>query len=130
MMRSAAQLMLFYGLYILGFFRRFTERTALVPSGTIWLPLSALVLGSAGIVLGWTRLAPDVPWLRARLSWGLRAKGVAWHLPPPVLMSDEKDAIRGLARRVQRLEAIVRALASPERPRDLPRVPAPGRAQR
>jgi len=39
-----------------------------VSTGSIALPLGALVLGSAGVVLGWTRLAPLVPWLRARVS--------------------------------------------------------------
>jgi len=67
-MRSAAQLMLFYGVYMLGFFRRFSEGEAAVSTGSIALPLGALVLGSAGVVLGWTRLAPLVPWLRARVS--------------------------------------------------------------
>jgi uncharacterized membrane protein len=67
-MRSAAQLMLFYGVYMLGFFRRFSESEAVVSTGSIALPLGALVLGSAGVVLGWTRLAPEVPWLRTRVS--------------------------------------------------------------
>jgi uncharacterized membrane protein len=67
-MRSAAQLMLFYGVYMLGFFRRFSESEAVVSTGSIALPLGALVLGSAGVALGWTRLAPEVPWLRTRVS--------------------------------------------------------------
>ena len=67
-MRSAAQLMLFYGVYMLGFFRRFSERTDSISTGSLALPLGALVLGTAGVVLGWSRLAPEVPWLRARLS--------------------------------------------------------------
>src|SRR2546429_6869712 len=67
-MRGAAQLMLFYGVYVLGFFRRFAERADTVATGSLVLPLGALVLGSAGVVLGWNRLAPEVPWLRARLS--------------------------------------------------------------
>src|SRR5207247_897304 len=67
-MRGAAQLMLFYGVYVLGFFRRFSERAETVSTGSLALPLGALVLGSAGVALGWNRLAPEVPWLRARLS--------------------------------------------------------------
>ncbi len=67
-MRGAAQLILFYGVYVLGFFRRFAERADTVATGSLVLPLGALVLGSAGVVLGWNRLAPEVPWLRARLS--------------------------------------------------------------
>ena len=67
-LRGAAQLMLFYGVYMLGFFRRFSERAETVSTGSLALPLGALVLGSAGVVLGWNRLAPEVPWLRARLS--------------------------------------------------------------
>ena len=68
-MRSAAQLMLFCGVYMLGFFRRFApDRMAAVSEGSMALPLGALALGSVGIVLGWTRLAPEVPWLRARLT--------------------------------------------------------------
>src|SRR6266571_422126 len=63
-----AQLMLFYGVYVLGFFRRFSERAETVSTGSLALPLGALVLGSAGVALGWNRLAPEVPWLRARLS--------------------------------------------------------------
>src|SRR2546430_3788371 len=60
-MRGAAQLMLFYGVYVLGFFRRFAERADTVATGSLVLPLGALVLGSAGVVLGWNRLAPEVP---------------------------------------------------------------------
>src|SRR2546430_6000229 len=60
-MRGAAQLMLFYGVYLLGFFRRFAERADTVATGSLVLPLGALVLGSAGVVLGWNRLAPEVP---------------------------------------------------------------------
>jgi len=67
-MRGAAQLMLFYGVYVLGFFRRFSERAETVSTGSLALPLGALVLGSAGVALGWNRLAPEVPWLRARLT--------------------------------------------------------------
>lgn len=68
-MRSAAQLMLFYGVYMLGFFRRFSpDRVEAASTGAIALPLGVLALGAAGIVLGWTRLAPEVPWLRARLT--------------------------------------------------------------
>src|SRR5437773_6271525 len=58
-MRGAAQLMLFYGVYVLGFFRRFAERADTVATGSLVLPLGALVLGSAGVVLGWNRLAPE-----------------------------------------------------------------------
>jgi len=67
-MRGAAQLMLFYGVYMLGFLRRFSERTESISTGSLALPLGALVLGTAGVVLGWNRLAPEVPWLRGRLS--------------------------------------------------------------
>lgn len=67
-MRTAAQLMLFYGVYMLGFFRRFSEPMSVVTTGSLVLPLGALVLGAAGIVVGWARLAPEVSWLRARLS--------------------------------------------------------------
>ncbi|HKW42366.1 MAG TPA: DUF2157 domain-containing protein [Gemmatimonadales bacterium] len=67
-MRAGAQLMLFYGVYMLGFFRRFSEPMSVVSTGSLALPLGTLVLGVAGVALGWTRLAPEVPWLRARLS--------------------------------------------------------------
>lgn len=67
-MRSAAQLMLFYGVYMLGFFRRFSETVDLVSTGSIALPIATLTLGAMGVGLGWRRLAPEVPWLRARLS--------------------------------------------------------------
>jgi uncharacterized membrane protein len=66
-MRSSAQLMLFYGVYMLGFFRRFSEDMSVVSTGSLALPLGALALGVAGLGLGWTLLAPEVPWLRARL---------------------------------------------------------------
>jgi uncharacterized membrane protein len=66
--RSAAQVMLFCGLYMLGFFRRFSEGGSVHSIGSIALPAGALALGAVGIVLSWNRLAPETPWLRGRLS--------------------------------------------------------------
>src|SRR5207247_220422 len=40
-MRGAAQLMLFYGVYLLGFFRRFAERADTVATGSLVLHLGA-----------------------------------------------------------------------------------------
>jgi uncharacterized membrane protein len=67
-MRGAGQLMLFYGVYMLGFFRRFRIGSASADSlAEIALPAGALMLGVAGIVVGWSRLAPEAAWLRPRL---------------------------------------------------------------
>jgi len=66
-LRDAARLMLFYGIYALGFFNRFSEQTHVASPGSLALPLGALALGAAGIVVGWNRLASETPWLRGRL---------------------------------------------------------------
>jgi uncharacterized membrane protein len=66
-LRDAARLMLFYGIYALGFFNRFSEQTPVASPESLALPLGALALGAAGIVVGWNRLASDTPWLRGRL---------------------------------------------------------------
>ena len=66
-MRGAGQLMLFYGVYMLGFFRRISTRSSLDSLGEIALPAGALLLGVTGILVGWNRLAPEAAWLRPRL---------------------------------------------------------------
>lgn len=66
-MRGAGQLMLFYGVYMLGFFRRFSTRSSLDSLSEIALPAGALLLGVIGILVGWNRLAPEAAWLRPRL---------------------------------------------------------------
>jgi hypothetical protein len=66
-LRDSARLMLFYGIYALGFFNRFSELPHSTSPGSLALPLGALALGVAGIVVGWNRLASETPWLRGRL---------------------------------------------------------------
>jgi len=66
-MRGAGQLMLFYGVYLLGFFRRFSRSGSTDSLGEIALPAAALMLGVSGILVGWNRLAPEAAWLRPRL---------------------------------------------------------------
>lgn len=74
-MRALGALLLFYGVYMLGFYRYFTSPAVVIASagelGTIsvparpWLlPLTALLLGGFGLGAGWTRLAPESERLR------------------------------------------------------------------
>jgi hypothetical protein len=62
--RASGVLLLFYGAYFLGFYRHFSESGR---DGTAVLPVVALLLGAAGLGVGWSHLVPESGWLRNRL---------------------------------------------------------------
>ncbi|HEX5051884.1 MAG TPA: DUF2157 domain-containing protein [Planctomycetota bacterium] len=64
LMRGLGALLLFGSLYLLTFFRHFSE---LEQGGSAVLPVGFLVLGAAGLATGGRRLAPESIWFRNRL---------------------------------------------------------------
>jgi len=64
MFRVVGGVLLFACLYILTFYRHFSD---LEESGSAILPLSAFALGGVGLVLGRKSLAPESEWYRNRL---------------------------------------------------------------
>ncbi len=67
-MRAAGIGLLFYGVYTLGFYRYFSRFSAEASIGSLILPTTALLLGAAGLAVGWNRMAPESPWLRKRVG--------------------------------------------------------------
>lgn len=64
LMRGVGALLLFASLYLLTFFRHFSDLDA---DGSPVLPAGFLVLGAAGLAVGARRLAPESAWFRNRL---------------------------------------------------------------
>lgn len=62
--RATGALLLFGSLYVLTFFRHFSD---LEQDGSAALPLAALILGAIGLASGGRGLVPGMPWLRNRL---------------------------------------------------------------
>lgn len=67
-MRSLGVLLLFYSVYVLGFYRHFAALPADASLHSWILPSVVLSLGAIGLAVGWTRLVPESPWLRHRLA--------------------------------------------------------------
>jgi uncharacterized membrane protein len=69
-MRRCGALMLFYTVYLLGFYRYFDHSRGWYGEsheGAALLPLASLGLGAIGLVVGGRGLSPGSPWLRNRL---------------------------------------------------------------
>jgi hypothetical protein len=69
-LRGCGALLLFYSIYLLGFYRYFgpSDRWSGHSEAGSWvLPLSALGLGAIGLLLGGRFLSPESAWLRNRL---------------------------------------------------------------
>jgi hypothetical protein len=64
--RGWGTLLLFYGLYCLGFYRHFSE--SYHEARSIALPCAFLGLGAVGMAVGWRGLSPESAWLRNRLG--------------------------------------------------------------
>jgi uncharacterized membrane protein len=67
-MRVAGAGMLFYAIYMLGFYRYFSHAPAREGVVAWILPSMALVIGALGAWMGWKRLALESAWLRDRLN--------------------------------------------------------------
>ncbi len=66
-MRAAGAGLLFYSIYMLGFYRYFSHAPR--PGVAVWvLPSMALLVGGLGAWVGWKRLAVESTWLRDRLN--------------------------------------------------------------
>lgn len=69
-MRACGALMLFYSVYLLGFYRYFSRSNGWFGQGiegSPVLPLAALGLGAIGLVVGGRHLSSESAWLRNRL---------------------------------------------------------------
>jgi hypothetical protein len=67
-MRAAGAGLLFYGIYMLGFYRYFSHSAAEIGFGAWVFPSAALLAGGVGVWVGWKRVAMESPWLRDRLN--------------------------------------------------------------
>lgn len=65
LMRGVGALLLFASLYLLTFYRHFSDLEE--GDGSAVLPVAFLVLGAAGLAVGGRRLAPESTWFRNRL---------------------------------------------------------------
>jgi len=69
-LRGCGALLLFYSIYLLGFYRYYGPSDSWfgrIREGSAILPMSALGLGAIGLVLGGKFLSPESAWMRNRL---------------------------------------------------------------